>query len=170
MVHRSCVDAVRSLPLLATEFAMSRPYLSSSIMIFLVVLLGQSPAKADEPKRLVDIGGTVPLDAPDARSTWASRQAPWPIGRPRGCLRGQPIKGDAVTGAAGTCTAGTTASSGSAASSVGGDRPKGTLTSVPFRVTQPFASFLVGGGSLAGTRVELVRPDIGPGGLPRLRR
>lgn len=32
----------------------------------------------------------------------------------------------------------------------------GTLTSVPFEVTQPFASFLVSGGALADTRVELV--------------
>ena len=32
----------------------------------------------------------------------------------------------------------------------------GTLTSVPFPVTQPFASFLVSGGALADTRVELV--------------
>ncbi|WP_020607306.1 PVC-type heme-binding CxxCH protein [Spirosoma spitsbergense] len=32
----------------------------------------------------------------------------------------------------------------------------GTLTSVPFTVTQPFASFLVSGGALQDTRVELV--------------
>lgn len=32
----------------------------------------------------------------------------------------------------------------------------GTLTSVPFQVTQPFASFLVSGGALADTRVELI--------------
>ena len=33
---------------------------------------------------------------------------------------------------------------------------KGTLTSVPFEVTHPFASFLVSGGALADTRIELV--------------
>nr|WP_237587149.1 PVC-type heme-binding CxxCH protein [Pontibacter russatus] len=33
----------------------------------------------------------------------------------------------------------------------------GTLTSVPFRVTHPFASFKVSGGALKDTRVELVR-------------
>ncbi|HTA31754.1 MAG TPA: PVC-type heme-binding CxxCH protein, partial [Candidatus Cybelea sp.] len=42
---------------------------------------------------------------------------------------------------------------------VAGDAPKGTLTSAPFKVTQPYAAFLVGGGSLPGTRVELVRAD-----------
>src|SRR5258705_5867098 len=40
---------------------------------------------------------------------------------------------------------------------IGGDKPKGTLTSVPFKVTHPYASFLVGGGPNAETRVELVQ-------------
>ncbi|MGH9309254.1 MAG: PVC-type heme-binding CxxCH protein, partial [Vicinamibacterales bacterium] len=38
---------------------------------------------------------------------------------------------------------------------------KGTLTSVPFRITHPYASFLVSGGAFASTRVELV---LAPGG------
>jgi putative membrane-bound dehydrogenase-like protein len=37
-----------------------------------------------------------------------------------------------------------------------GDRPQGTLTSVPFKVTHPWASFLVGGGSHPETHVELI--------------
>jgi putative membrane-bound dehydrogenase-like protein len=39
------------------------------------------------------------------------------------------------------------------------DGPRGTLTSTPFTVTHPYASFLVGGGGHAETRVELVRAD-----------
>ena len=35
----------------------------------------------------------------------------------------------------------------------------GTLTSVPFTVTQPFASFKVSGGALQDTRVEIVQAD-----------
>ena len=42
---------------------------------------------------------------------------------------------------------------------VAGDAPQGTLTSAPFKATQPYAAFLIGGGSLPGTRVELVRAD-----------
>ena len=42
-----------------------------------------------------------------------------------------------------------------------GDPPQGTLTSVPFKVTQPFASFLSAAGSFATTRVEVVREDDG---------
>jgi putative membrane-bound dehydrogenase-like protein len=37
-----------------------------------------------------------------------------------------------------------------------GDKPQGTLTSVPFKVTHPWASFLVGGGPHETTCVELV--------------
>ncbi len=42
-----------------------------------------------------------------------------------------------------------------------GDTPQGTLTSVPFRVSKPFASFLIAGGSRSTTCVELVRSDTG---------
>jgi putative membrane-bound dehydrogenase-like protein len=42
-----------------------------------------------------------------------------------------------------------------------GDRPQGTLTSVAFKVTHPWASFLVAGGPHETTCVELVRKDTG---------
>jgi putative membrane-bound dehydrogenase-like protein len=42
---------------------------------------------------------------------------------------------------------------------VAGDAAQGRLTSVPFKVTQPYASFLLGGGSREGTRIEIVRAD-----------
>jgi putative membrane-bound dehydrogenase-like protein len=42
-----------------------------------------------------------------------------------------------------------------------GDRPQGTLTSVPFKVTHPWASFLVGGGPWPETCVQIVRKDTG---------
>ena len=42
-----------------------------------------------------------------------------------------------------------------------GDRPVGTLTSRSFRVTKPFAKFLVAGGLRPTSRVELVRNDTG---------
>jgi putative membrane-bound dehydrogenase-like protein len=42
-----------------------------------------------------------------------------------------------------------------------GDKPQGTLTSVPFKVTHPWASFLVAGGPYPSTSVELVRKDTG---------
>jgi putative membrane-bound dehydrogenase-like protein len=73
---------------------------------------------------------------------------------------GQPVKGDTVT------------ARGRGMSSdhigqfwIGGfevslsDAPQGTLTSAAFKVTQPYASFRIAGGSGHETRVELVRRD-----------
>jgi putative membrane-bound dehydrogenase-like protein len=40
-----------------------------------------------------------------------------------------------------------------------GDKAQGTLTSVPFKVTHPWAAFLVAGGPYEETRVEIVRAD-----------
>src|SRR6266852_4890223 len=47
-----------------------------------------------------------------------------------------------------------------------GDKPQGTLTSVPFKITQPWASFLVGGGPWPETCVELVLMPSPPTPLP----
>jgi putative membrane-bound dehydrogenase-like protein len=41
-------------------------------------------------------------------------------------------------------------------SGVAGNARKGTLSSAPYRVTHPYATFLVSGGAFASTRVELV--------------
>ena len=60
-----------------------------------------------------------------------------------------------------TCTAVMRGGSGSEPNERTGDPAKGTLTSVPFVVSKPFASFLIGGGSHAGTCVELVKKDGG---------
>src|SRR5687768_15982689 len=44
-------------------------------------------------------------------------------------------------------------------SGVRGSARKGTLTSAPFTVTHPYASFLVSGGAFSSTRVEVVLAD-----------
>ena len=41
-----------------------------------------------------------------------------------------------------------------------GSVQRGTLSSVPFKVTHPYASFLVSGGGFTSTRVDLVRADV----------
>ena len=50
-------------------------------------------------------------------------------------------------------------------SGVGGSARRGTLSSAPYRVTHPYASFLVSGGAFASTRVELVLALKGQHGL-----
>jgi len=65
------------------------------------------------------------------------------------------IKSDAVS-SRGPDTRGGAASGYWVGSNAGGGAKKGTLTSVPFRVTQPYASFLVSGGAFGSTRVDLL--------------
>lgn len=76
-------------------------------------------------------------------------------------FNGQPIKGDTVAPRRGDMRSGHKGDFW-----IGGyeklfDAPVGTLTSVPFPVTQPFASFLFNGGEQPQTRAELVRQDTG---------
>jgi putative membrane-bound dehydrogenase-like protein len=65
------------------------------------------------------------------------------------------VKGDIVPGQA-PDTRGGKASAYWVGSNTAGGARKGTLTSVPFRVSQPYASFLVSGGAFTSTRVDLV--------------
>ena len=69
---------------------------------------------------------------------------------------GQPIEGDPVPARRPGATSGHQGRFWVGGFEARGDEPTGTLTSAPFAVTQPWASFLVGGGSHAGTRVEVV--------------
>ncbi|MBI3850016.1 MAG: c-type cytochrome [Verrucomicrobia bacterium] len=74
-------------------------------------------------------------------------------------FEGQPIKGDTVTKRRTDMRSQHTGNFWIGTYEIAGDEPQGTLTSVPFKVTQPFASFLVAGGLSPNTRVELVRAD-----------
>src|SRR3954468_10773858 len=76
-------------------------------------------------------------------------------------FKGQPIKGDTVHPRRGDMK-----SEHQGLYWIGGyeklqDKPIGTLTSVPFKGTHPWASFLVNGGPYEVTCVELVRKDSG---------
>ena len=72
------------------------------------------------------------------------------------------VKGDVVPGQ-GPDKRGGKASAYWVSSNTGGGARKGTLTSVPFRVSQPYASFLVSGGAFTSTRVDLL---LVPGAAP----
>ena len=76
-------------------------------------------------------------------------------------FEGQPVEGDTVSRRRGDMHSGHVGSFWVGTYERGGDDVKGSLTSVPFRLSKPYASFLVGGGSRAGTRIEIVRKDSG---------
>jgi putative membrane-bound dehydrogenase-like protein len=93
---------------------------------------------------------------------------PLDLGFESGTLEGWKVEGDAfdvVNSAAAAAAAGDQAATPSnqgqagqyfVTSRVHGSARKGTLSSPPFTVTQPFASFRVAGGAFGSTRVELV--------------
>src|SRR5262245_52861942 len=71
----------------------------------------------------------------------------------------QPIKGDVVAARRSDMQSQHQGNYWIGTYEIAGDQPEGTLTSVSFKVTQPYASFLVAGGAHPDTRVELVRVD-----------
>ncbi|PYJ03995.1 MAG: dehydrogenase, partial [Verrucomicrobia bacterium] len=71
----------------------------------------------------------------------------------------QPIRGDTVAARRGDMRSDHRGNYWIGTYEISGDGPQGTLTSAPFKITQPYAGFLVGGGAQANTRVELVRAD-----------
>ena len=76
-------------------------------------------------------------------------------------FRRQPIEGDTVSRRRGDMQSRHQGRFWVGSFEIAGDAPRGTLTSVPFRVSKPFASFLIAGGSRPTTCVELVRSDTG---------
>jgi len=69
---------------------------------------------------------------------------------------GPPAEGDTVARRRGDMKSGHAGRFWASSFERGGDPPRGTLTSVPFKLTRPFASFLIGAGSFATTRAEVV--------------
>ncbi len=76
-------------------------------------------------------------------------------------FKDQPIRGDTVVRRRGDMKSGHQGNYWIGGYERHGDPPQGTLTSIPFKVTHPWASFLVGGGPHPTTCVELVRKDTG---------
>ncbi len=74
-------------------------------------------------------------------------------------FEGQPIRGDAVAKRRSDMKSQHTGNFWIGTYETACDEPQGTLTSAPFKVTHPFASFLIAGGASPNTRVELVLSD-----------
>ncbi|MDR3634225.1 MAG: DUF1080 domain-containing protein [Isosphaeraceae bacterium] len=72
---------------------------------------------------------------------------------------GQPVQGDTVAARRSDMKSGHAGKYWVGTYERAGDPPQGTLTSKPFKLTQPFAKFLVAGGAHRETRVEIVRHD-----------
>src|ERR1041385_837761 len=76
-------------------------------------------------------------------------------------FNGQPVKGDTVASRRSDMKSQHAGQYWIGTYEVNGDAPQGTLTSVPFEVKQPWASFLMNGGSTPSSRVEIALADSG---------
>jgi putative membrane-bound dehydrogenase-like protein len=136
--------------------------LSSVWVIAFLFLTEPALAPADSPGAKPGAAGTFPSDAsgrPLNLGFETGTLADWTAEGP--AFQGQPIEGDTVSRRRGDMKSGHAGRFWIGSYEKSGDDVTGSLASVPFRLSKPFVSFLVGGGSRAGTRVEIVRKDNG---------
>lgn len=115
------------------------------------------PATSDSPENSVEIIATnaaghrlnLDFEAGDARDWTAIGPA----------FKGQPVWGDTIHARRSDSISGHQGDRWVGTYEVAGDKPQGTMTSVSFPVSHPYAAFYVGGGSSHFTRVEIVRRD-----------
>ncbi|HEY2155935.1 MAG TPA: PVC-type heme-binding CxxCH protein, partial [Isosphaeraceae bacterium] len=118
-----------------------------------------SAASGDEP---VPLGGTLPTDAKGAPLNFDFETGTLKDWTPAGdAFAGMPVEGDTVAARRSDMKSRHAGRFWIGSYERRGDDTRGTLTSVPFVVTKPYASFLVGGGNFPKTAVELIRKDTG---------
>jgi putative membrane-bound dehydrogenase-like protein len=131
-------------------------------VVAVLFLIEPTRVPADSPGADPGAAGTLPSDAsgrPLNLGFETGTLADWTVEGP--AFQGQPIDGDTVSRRRGDMHSGHAGRFWVGTYEKVGDDVTGSLASVPFRLSKPFASFLVGGGSRAGTRVEIVRKDNG---------
>jgi len=134
-----------------------RPSRITTLMLFAVAAIcatANPRARADEGVRPTDANGralNLDFETGDLRDWTAAGPA----------FGGQPVEGDAVAARRSDMKSGHAGKFWIGTFERAGDAPQGMLTSVPFRVSRPFARFLIGGGSRETTRLEIVRADDG---------
>lgn len=118
--------------------------------------LAPTTATAAEAAEAVTVGGDVPRgldERPLNLGFEAGTLADWTA--TGDAFRGQPVARDGISQRWPEQKSGKVGEYFVAGYEVVGDKGVGTLTSAPFVATQPFVSFLVGGGRAPATRVEL---------------
>ncbi len=125
-------------------------------LIVLSSVLGQDAPKPMQPMGVLPLGAdgkplNLDFETGDLRDWTATGEA----------FKGQPIKGDTVAKRRPDMKSEHQGQYWIGTYERDGDKPQGTLTSAPFKVTHRWAAFLVGGGPHDTTCVELVRKDSG---------
>jgi len=124
-----------------------------STATFLFLAFGLvAPGRAEEGFRPTDASGrplNLDFETGDLRDWTPEGEA----------FQGPPIEGDAVAARRSDMKSGHAGKFWVGSYERGGDAPKGTLTSATFRLSKPFARFLIGAGPRESTRLEIVRAD-----------
>jgi putative membrane-bound dehydrogenase-like protein len=123
-------------------------------LVLICALTFTASVSADSPEGIRPVGDdgkplNLDFETGDLRDWTATGDA----------FKGQPIKGDTVNPRRGDMKSDHQGQYWIGTYERAGDPPQGTLTSVPFRVTHPWASFLVGGGPWPETCVEIILKD-----------
>src|SRR5262245_26908118 len=133
-----------------------RPTMTTLRFALIVVLIPftASVFAADPPEGIRPVGAdgkplNLDFETGDLRDWTATGDA----------FKDQPIKGDTVSPRRGDNKSEHQGQYWIGGYEKYGDKPQGTLTSVPFKVTHPWASFLVGGGPWPETCIEIIRKD-----------
>ena len=146
----------------ATRKDRMRPLVWPHLVVALVLYVGPASAGADPPTDKPAQNGSLPSDSHGRPLNFdfeAGNLTDWTA--QGDAFNRQPVEGDSVARRRGDMHSRHQGRFWAGSLEVAGDTPKGTLTSVPFRVSKPFASFLISGGSRSTTCVELVRSDSG---------
>ena len=112
------------------------------------------------PGRAADSGGIIPVGKDGQPLNLGFEDGTLKDWKAEGtAFQGQPVRGDTVTPRRSDMKSRHQGKFWIGTFEKVGDDPRGTLTSVPFKVTQPWGSFLMAGGPWPTTRVELVAAE-----------
>ncbi len=139
-----------------------RPLFWLHLIVVFALSTGPASARADAPADKPARDGSLPTDSHGRTLNLdfeAGNLSDWTAHGD--AFNRQPVEGDTVVRRRGDMHSRHQGRFWAGSFEGAGDTPQGTLTSVPFRVSKPFASFLIAGGSRSTTCVELLRSDSG---------
>src|SRR6266851_254269 len=131
------------------SFAMNRFVLTLAVFFCAVTVFAADPPEGIQPVGADGKPLNLDFETGDLRDWTATGDA----------FKGQPIKGDTVFPRRSDNKSQHQGQYWIGGFEKFGDKPQGTLTAVPFKVTHPWGSFLVGGGPWPETCVEIIRKD-----------
>lgn len=134
--------------------------LNSRLLLLALAILGTVSTRGTAAETKAAAEGVLPKDAQGRPLNLDFETGTLKDWTPEGdAFSGQPVEGDTVAPRRSDMKSNHAGKYWVGTYERGGDRPQGTLTSRPFKVTLPYARFLVAGGPFDNTCVELVRKD-----------